>query len=100
LLNRLTKYNKNNIYEKLYLSLQRRKIKRQQTNSINIKTLKNMEKRFLVIKDTILLIVVKKWSFDLELLDYVKSEKAQTLYDDFCEANNLDKTKFFWEITK
>lgn len=59
-----------------------------------------MEKRFLVIKDTILLIVVKKWIFDLELLDYVKNEKAQILFDDFCSANNLDANKFFWEITK
>lgn len=59
-----------------------------------------MEKGVLVIKDTIFLIVVKEWVFDLDLLDYVKNEKAQTLFEDFCTVNNLDETKFFWEITK
>ncbi len=59
-----------------------------------------MEKRYLVIKDKLTRIVVKKWFFDLSILDYVINEKAQILFDDFCSVNDIDATKFFWEITK
>ena len=58
-----------------------------------------MNKRYLVIKDTICLIVIKKWSFDVSLFDDV-NKKAPKLFNDFCKINNLDQTKFFWEITK
>lgn len=58
-----------------------------------------MEIRFFTIKDTISRIVIKKFAFALEQLDIV-ARKAPTLFDDFCDANNLDKTSFFWEITK
>ena len=58
-----------------------------------------MEKRYLVVKDKVCLIEVKRWVFVLSLLEDV-TKKAPVFFNDFCEANNLDKTKFFWEITK
>lgn len=59
-----------------------------------------METRFLVIKDKVCNIVVKKWKFDISIYDYVIDVKGQELFNDFCRANNLDATKFYWEITK
>lgn len=58
-----------------------------------------MEKRYLVIKDNICLIVVKRWRFDVSLYDNV-IKKAPELFNEFCSVNNLDKNKFYWEITK
>lgn len=58
-----------------------------------------MEKRYLVIKDNVCLIVVKRWRFDVSLYDDVL-KNAPTLFNDFCSVNNLDKNKFYWEITK
>jgi hypothetical protein len=58
-----------------------------------------MNKRFLVIKDKITLIIIKGWYFDLSRLEEVKSQ-AQERLEDFCEVNKLDSTNFFWEITK
>lgn len=58
-----------------------------------------MEKRYLVIKDNVCLIAVKRWSFGVSLYDDV-IKNAPVLFDDFCSVNNLDKSKFYWEITK
>lgn len=58
-----------------------------------------METRFLVIKDNVCLIVVKRWRFNVSLYDDV-IKKAPELFNDFCSTNNLDKNKFHWEITK
>jgi hypothetical protein len=58
-----------------------------------------MEKRFLVIKDKITLIVIKGWYFDLSRIEEVKSQ-AQERFNDFCRMNNFDPDNFFWEITK
>lgn len=58
-----------------------------------------MEKRFMVIKDKVSGIVIKGWYFDLSRIDEVYQSAPQR-FEDFCESNNLDSTKFFWEITK
>lgn len=53
----------------------------------------------MVIKDKCCGIVIKGWFFDLSLLDDVTKQAPQR-FEDFCRMNNLDKNKFFWEITK
>ena len=53
----------------------------------------------MVIKDSITLIVIKGWYFDLSRLEEVKNQ-AQKRFEDFCEINGLNPKNFFWEITK